>query len=122
MAGLAAVVGGVMRSPLTGVVFTLELTHAWNDLTPLLVAAGAHEPSGRTVGRLAQPPRTVIHADQTLREVANAFAVHGTTCAPVIDAADPGRLLGMVDLAQLLHARRQDQYEEHHRQRHLPDG
>ncbi|OBJ19356.1 chloride channel protein, partial [Mycobacterium colombiense] len=27
--GLAAVVGGVMRSPLTGIVFTLELTHAW---------------------------------------------------------------------------------------------
>ena len=39
MAGLAAVVGGVMRSPLTGVIFTLELTHAWNTLLPLLVAS-----------------------------------------------------------------------------------
>jgi hypothetical protein len=39
MAGLAAVVGGVMRSPLTGIVFTLELTHAWNDLMPLMVAS-----------------------------------------------------------------------------------
>jgi chloride channel protein, CIC family len=39
MAGLAAVVGGVMRSPLTGVVFTLELTHAWNTLPALLVAS-----------------------------------------------------------------------------------
>jgi hypothetical protein len=39
MAGLAAVVGGVMRSPLTGVVFTLELTHAWNSLLALLVAS-----------------------------------------------------------------------------------
>ena len=39
MAGLAAVVGGVMRSPLTGVVFTLELTHAWNALPALLVAS-----------------------------------------------------------------------------------
>jgi H+/Cl- antiporter ClcA len=39
MAGLAAVVGGVMRSPLTGVVFTMELTHAWNDLLALLVAS-----------------------------------------------------------------------------------
>ena len=85
-----------------------------------LLAAAAHDQDGRTVGHLAQPPRTVIHADQTLREVANAFAVHGTTCAPVVDAAEPGRLLGMVDLSQLLHARRQDQYEEHHRQRHLP--
>ncbi|HEX3812857.1 MAG TPA: chloride channel protein [Mycobacteriales bacterium] len=39
MAGLAAVVGGVMRSPLTGIVFTLELTHAWNDMLPLVVAS-----------------------------------------------------------------------------------
>jgi chloride channel protein, CIC family len=39
MAGLAAVVGGVMRSPLTGVVFTMELTHAWNTLLALLVAS-----------------------------------------------------------------------------------
>ncbi|WP_037605959.1 chloride channel protein [Streptacidiphilus rugosus] len=39
--GLAAVVGGVMRSPLTGVVFTLELTHAWGTLLPLVVASTA---------------------------------------------------------------------------------
>jgi H+/Cl- antiporter ClcA len=39
MLGLAAVVGGVMRSPLTGVVFTLELTHAWGNLLPLLIAS-----------------------------------------------------------------------------------
>jgi chloride channel protein, CIC family len=41
MMGLAAVVGGVMRSPLTGVVFTLELTHAWPAALPLLVASTA---------------------------------------------------------------------------------
>jgi CIC family chloride channel protein len=41
MMGLAAVVGGVMRSPLTGVVFTLELTHAWGALLPLLIASTA---------------------------------------------------------------------------------
>ena len=29
----------MLRSPLTGIVFTLELTHAWNDLTMLLVAS-----------------------------------------------------------------------------------
>jgi len=232
MAGLAAVLGGVMRSPLTGIVFTLELTHAWNDLTPLLVASvsayllsalllkrsvltekiarrGLHltreystdpletffarevmatnpvvlaadstladvlpgapvddflvppdpaasdqfapagattalypvvdgndviigvlthrellaaadrEPASRTIGELARPPKTLIRADQTLREVANAFAVSGTTRAPVVDPADPGRLLGVVSLAQLLHARRTDHHEEHHRERHL---
>ena len=41
MCGLAAVVGGVMRSPLTGVVFTVELTHAWGALLPLLLASTA---------------------------------------------------------------------------------
>lgn len=40
MLGLAAVVGGVMRSPITGVVFTLELTHAWSAMLPLLIASG----------------------------------------------------------------------------------
>ncbi|HKU29780.1 MAG TPA: chloride channel protein, partial [Arthrobacter sp.] len=37
--GLTAVVGGVMRSPLTGVIFTLELTHAWAVALPLLIAS-----------------------------------------------------------------------------------
>jgi chloride channel protein, CIC family len=39
MLGLAAVVGGVMRSPLTGVIFTLELTHAWPVMLPLLISS-----------------------------------------------------------------------------------
>src|SRR6185437_12754299 len=39
MAGLAAVVGGVMRSPLTGIVFTMELTGAWEALLGLVVAS-----------------------------------------------------------------------------------
>ena len=183
MAGLAAVVGGVMRSPLTGTVFTLELTHAWNDLMPLLVASvaayllsalllkrsvltekiarrGLHltreystdpletffahevmteltpaDPSApdadsgppraglSSLSALdlvsAHPAPTVIYADQTLREVANAFAVHGTTRAIVVDRNDPTRPLGTVELIHLLHARRKDHHEEHHRQRHL---
>src|SRR5579872_7119402 len=36
---LAAVVGGVMRSPLTGVVFAMELTQQWDALMPLIVAS-----------------------------------------------------------------------------------
>jgi chloride channel protein, CIC family len=84
-----------------------------------LLAAAGREPASRTVGELARPPRTLIRADQTLREVANAFAVNGSTRAPVVDPADPGHLVGMVSLAQLLHARRTDHHEEHHRERHL---
>jgi CIC family chloride channel protein len=36
--GLGAVVGGVMRSPLTGVIFALELTHEWSAILPLVIA------------------------------------------------------------------------------------
>ena len=85
---------------------------------PTAPAVG-REPASRTVGELAHPPKTLIRADQTLREVANAFAVNGTTRAPVIDPADPGHFLGMVSLSALLHARRTDHHEEHHRERHL---
>ncbi|HET7396300.1 MAG TPA: chloride channel protein [Gammaproteobacteria bacterium] len=38
---LAAVVGGVMRSPLTGVVFAMELTHQWDAVVPLVIASTA---------------------------------------------------------------------------------
>jgi CIC family chloride channel protein len=35
---MGAILGGTMRSPFTGVVFAMELTHDWNSLMPLLVA------------------------------------------------------------------------------------
>jgi CIC family chloride channel protein len=41
--GMAAILGGTMRAPLTGIVFTVELTHDVNLLLPLLCAtAVAH--------------------------------------------------------------------------------
>ena len=36
---MGAILGGTMRSPLTGVVFTLELTHDLNAILPLLLAS-----------------------------------------------------------------------------------
>lgn len=41
MLGLAALVGGALRSPFTGAVFTLELTHAWDAVLPVLIASVA---------------------------------------------------------------------------------
>ncbi|NBH07614.1 chloride channel protein [Amycolatopsis sp. SID8362] len=204
--GLAAVVGGVMRSPLTGIVFTLELTHAWNALLPLVVASVsayavsvlllkrsvltekiarrrlhltreystdpleaffAHEvmtanpvvldhdepladtlphtrhatlypvvdgsrqlvgvttrhalltSEGETVADATTAPLASCHPDETLREVANKLAAGHVTRAPVVDRAEPGRVLGVITLAQLLHARRRDLHEEHHRERVL---
>jgi CIC family chloride channel protein len=174
MAGLAAVVGGVMRSPLTGIVFTMELTHAWNDLMPLLVASvsayllsvlllkrsvltekiarrGLHltreystDPLEVFFARevMTVDPVALSEADlldDVLRERARVSRTPNPQPAlyPVVDenglltgiltrrellacaAAAPNRLIGVVDLTQLLHARRQDQYEENYRQRHL---
>jgi H+/Cl- antiporter ClcA len=39
--GLAGILGGVMRSPLTGVLFAVELTHRYEALLPLLIASAA---------------------------------------------------------------------------------
>jgi H+/Cl- antiporter ClcA len=39
--GLAGVLGGLMRSPLTGVLFAIELTHRYEALLPLLIGATA---------------------------------------------------------------------------------
>lgn len=41
LVSMAAMLGGTMRSPLTGVVFALELTHDINMMLPLLVAVSA---------------------------------------------------------------------------------
>jgi CIC family chloride channel protein len=217
MMGLAAVVGGVMRSPLTGVVFTLELTHAWTTVLPLIIAAtsayavsalllkrsvltekiarrslhltreysvdpletffvrdvmDAHAlildprdtpaqalskrtpanriqalypvagPDGRLLGvitlrslqtaaaagtaasavpvrDLLEPGMVTVHGDDTLRHVSYVFAEHAITQAPVLKDGDPGQLLGVISLRDLLHARLYDLTEEHHRERHL---
>ena len=37
--GMGAILGGTLRSPLTGVVFAIELTHDINSILPLLVAS-----------------------------------------------------------------------------------
>ncbi|MCE0765753.1 chloride channel protein [Pseudonocardia kujensis] len=227
MVGLAAVVGGVMRSPLTGVVFSLELTHAWSALLPLLIAsasaygvsalllrrsvltekiarrgyhlsreydvdplevlladevmaatpavvapdtplppspellaatlarqevdggsraAGGGPPLQRlypvvdddgrlrgavtrqtlvapggacSVGDVLIEDPVVVHADDTLREIASRFARHGITAAPVVDRADPARLVGLVTVDHLLDGRLRDLAEEHDRERPL---
>lgn len=39
LVGMGAVLGGTMRSPFTGVIFSIELTHDINAIFPLLIAA-----------------------------------------------------------------------------------
>ena len=52
LVSMGAILGGTMRSPLTGIVFALELTHDINMLLPLLVAVTvAHGFTVLTLGR-----------------------------------------------------------------------
>jgi chloride channel protein, CIC family len=69
MLGLAAVVGGVMRSPLTGVVFTLELTHAWSALLPVLVSSvAAYALSALILKRSVLTEKVARHGHHLTRE------------------------------------------------------
>ncbi|GAA1984800.1 chloride channel protein [Kitasatospora viridis] len=162
MMGLAAVVGGVMRSPLTGVVFTLELTHAWSAGLPLLISStsayalsalllkrsvltekiarrGLHltreystdpletffveevmdRPAALPLQRTGELPAVFVRPDDTLRQVAYLFAEQGVTEAAVLAHHPADQPIGVITLPHLLHARRHDLTEEHHRERVL---
>jgi len=56
---------------------------------------------------------------ETLRSVANRMAEHGLTRMPVVDAGNSESFAGMISLRDLLHARAQNQRDEHHRERVL---
>lgn len=58
-----------------------------------------------------------MYADDTLRHVANHFAVAGIDTAPVVDRSAPGHAIGEITLSGLLEARLRDHHEEHHRER-----
>jgi chloride channel protein, CIC family len=223
LVSMGAILGGTMRSPLTGIVFSLELTHDVNVILPLLVAAviahaftvltlkrsiltekvsrrGYHLsreysidpleilfvrevmrtniavlPAAISLTELAQSlnddtrPRTqrlypvvgderrmigvvtrrelqklirehpgdtsplaalvkrdpvVAHPDEPLRVVVYRMAEAGLTRFPVVDRADPRKLIGMISLSDLLAARARNLEEERHRERvlrlHLP--
>jgi hypothetical protein len=98
----------------------LHLTREYT--TDPLEAFFAHEvvtPAPLGKPPVAAHPSLVVYGDQTLREVAVAFTRAETTIATVIDRADPRRTLGVISLAELLHARRHDLREEELRERLL---
>ena len=213
--GMGAILGGMMRAPLTGIVFTLELTHDFGSILPLLVAcvcahlvsvlfmkrsiltekvarrgfhltreysvdpleilfvrdvmrsapavpvtastaevqklltgpAGEAErlysvvekdrlvgvitrrqleqfadgTAGKDLGAMAERP-IVAHPDEPLREVAYRMAESGRTRLPVVDRADPTRLVGMLSLRLLLQARLRHLEEETRRERVFSAG
>jgi CIC family chloride channel protein len=218
LVSMGAILGGTMRSPFTGVVFVVELTHDLSAALPLLVAVvcahavtvlllkrsiltekvsrrGFHlsreyetdpleilfvrevmatnvaaipasvthgeiataiggqrraqsifcvvDASGELVGVVtrwvleqwaaqvliggdSQPLASVVHkaitahADEPLRIVVNRMAETGHTDLPVVDRANPRKLVGRVTLRDMLKARVRHLEEERRRERVLP--
>jgi chloride channel protein, CIC family len=220
LVGMGAILGGTMRSPFTGIVFAIELTHDLNLLLPLLVAsflahaftvlvlkrsiltekisrrgyhlsreysldpleilfvkevmrtnivalpgsgtvAEAHElirlperPRGQhlfpvvdaekgllgvltrkqlfemfdqaphespalSLAEIAAKDPVVAFADEPLRVIVHRMAETGFTRLPVLDPQSDRRLVGMISLEDLLHARSQNLTEERTRERVL---
>jgi len=219
LVSMGAILGGTMRSPFTGIVFAIELTHDVNMILPLIVAAviahtftvlvlkrsiltekvarrgfhlsreysvdmlevlfvrevmrtrliafegsgtlddarsmlknghsergqhlypvidadgrlsgvitrkdmAAHRGERALMSDIARPDPVVAVADETLRTVVYRMAETGYTRMPVVDSSEERRIVGMVSLEDLLHARARNLTEERSRERvlhiHLP--
>ena len=74
----------------------------------------------RSLGELIERRPVVAHPDEPLRVVAYRMVETGLTRFPVVERGDPGRLLGMVALSDLLEARARNLEAERRRERILP--
>jgi CIC family chloride channel protein len=157
LVGMAAILGGTMRAPLTALVFAIELTGRFSMSVPLLTACAlAHTFTvlvlkrsiltekvarrGFHVSReYAIDPLEILFArdvmqtavvglplditassDEPLRVVVHRMAETGRTSVPVVDAADPSRLVGLITLEDVLKARVRHLEEEQRRERVIP--
>src|SRR5579863_722321 len=75
---MAAMMGGTMRSPLTAILFTVELTHDWNLLPALLVGAVvAHGATVLLLRRSILTEKVARHGHHLVREYSvDPFEVH----------------------------------------------
>lgn len=79
----------------------------------------AAEPGARNLAEAARPVRAVAHPDEPLTAVAYRMAASGITTMPVVERAEPHRLMGMVALDDLLKARARHLEQERRRERPL---
>ena len=84
-----------------------------------LFAATSQGDGSTPVLDLVREPVATTHGDQTLRHAATLMAETEVSRLPVVDRDDPGVLLGIVSLSQLLVGRARDQAEARERERHL---
>ncbi len=75
--------------------------------------------SGHCISDVARPDPAVAIADEPLRTVVYRMADTGYTRMPVVDNATDRRVVGMVSLEDLLHARARNLTEERSRERVL---
>ena len=78
MVSMAAMMGGTMRSPLTAIVFTLELTHDWNAMPVILVGAvAAHAVTVLILRRSILTEKIARRGHHLVREYAvDPFDIH----------------------------------------------
>ena len=73
----------------------------------------------RRLADIMTPQFPVAYPDEPLRVVVHRMAETRTTVFVVVDRGNPGRLLGVINLDDLLQARAQNIEEERHRERVL---
>ena len=112
--GMAAMLGGTMRSPFTATIFTIETTHNWAMLLPVLMASL----TGMAVTVL-WIPRSIL-TDQIARRgihVAREYAVHPLEAQAIKDIMVPRtRITGLAEQVPLTEAAlmiRQDVVRSH---------
>jgi H+/Cl- antiporter ClcA len=148
---MGAILGGTMRSPLTGILFAVEITHDWSAFLPLTIAVAVahgftvlvlrrsiltekvarrghhitreyaidplevllvHEVMRKKKGQA--PEGVMARPDETLRTVTHRMAKHDVTRLPVVLGT---RLVGVIRLRDMLHARRRHLEEETRKER-----
>ncbi len=88
------------------------------DLQGYLLAHPAEE-GGRKVADLVRPNPVKAYPDEPLRVLVYRMAETGITRLPVVDRSDPGKLVGIISLKDLLKARARNLEDERHRERVL---
>jgi CBS domain-containing protein len=89
MIGMAAMMGGTLRSPLTSIVFTLELTHDANAFPGLLIAAtAAHAVTVLLMRRSILTEKVARHGHHIFREY-EVDPLQSVRVCDVMDTAVP---------------------------------
>jgi CBS domain-containing protein len=86
----------------------------YNQILKLITG---HE--GESIATVMNPNPVTVIPEAPLRAVVNLMAENGLTRVPVMDPADSRRVLGLVALRDLLHARARNVSEERKRERLL---